>query len=74
MSGNGFRLPRRVGVAVTVVALALILVEVLAAFGANAGQLLGYSAAFVVWLGLMALGWRWFTHLDRSDDEGADGA
>ena len=52
--------------------LALVLVNMLLYFGADAGLVGGLTLAFALWLGLFFVGWRWFKGLDRtsaSDDE-----
>jgi len=47
-------------------------VVVLRAYGADLGTLAGYTVAFLLWLALMAAGWRWFRRLDTTDrDDGS---
>ena len=45
-------------------------VVVLRAYGADLGAIAGYTLAFLIWLALMAAGWRWFRRLDTSDRDG----
>jgi hypothetical protein len=43
-------------------------VVVLRAYGADLGTIGGYTLAFLIWLVLLFVGWRWFRRLDGSDD------
>ena len=44
-------------------------VVVLRAYGADLGSVAGFSLAFLIWLALLFIGWRWFRRLDTSDGE-----
>ena len=44
-------------------------VVVLRAYGADLGAVAGFTLAFLVWLALLFIGWRWFRRLDRGDDD-----
>jgi cell division protein FtsW (lipid II flippase) len=62
------RRPRIVMLTAWGLCLVVAEVTVLHAFGADFGTVAGYTLAFLLWLGLLAAGWRWFRRLDRSED------
>lgn len=45
-------------------------VVVLRAYGADLGTVAGFSLAFLIWLALLYIGWRWFRRLDTGDRDG----